>query len=287
MARKNQTQEAKQVNPTMGFLNLIPTQPEVNQQVQNTDVPEPEDKVQEDETAQQEDEWDLGDIIDKETFMKLNFPERYDSLDSKLASVSIIYGNIARKLNIRRLLIFGFLQNAKNIKKAGSLKKAIPLLKYNDSEEDIRKGLDYTMKWVGFYSYMYTELILKKTNPKQFIAANPFMDESLIWDFLELVKKENKVGYLPIDKFVLEIMGIDGDSKITVPGSVDTDNKKNIASMRNLLDIMERHLSNKLTPQDIAELKANIHNWEKDIEKLSVILNNLPDLDLEQTDSSK
>ena len=286
MARKNQTQEAKQVeqqvNPTIGFLNLIPTQPEVNQQIQ-TNVSEPEDNVQEAKTAQQEEEWDLGDIIDKETFMKLNFPERYDSLD--LPSVSIIYGNITRKLNIRRVLIFGFLQNAKNIKKAGSLKKAIPLLKYNDSEEDIRKGLDYTMKWVGFYSYMYTELILKKTKPKQIIAANPFMDEGLIWEFLELVKEENKVGYLPIDKFVLEMMDIDGDSKIVVPGSVDTDNKKNIASMRNLLDIMERHLSNKLTPQDIAELKANIHNWEKDIEKLSVILNNLPDL--EQTHSSK
>lgn len=285
MARKNQTQEAKQVNPTMGFLNLIPTQPEVNQQVQNTNVPEPEAKVQEAETTQREEEWDLGDIIDKETFMKLNFPERASHV-TKLASANIIYLNLTEKLDIVPSAIFSFLQKAKNIKKAGSFKKAM----FDESpyrSERIRRGLDHTMKWVGFYSYMYTELILKKTKPKQFIAANPFMNEDLVWEFLELVKEENKDGYLPIDKFVLEMMDIDSDSKIAVPGSVDTGSKKNIASMRNLLDIMERHLSNKLTPQDIAELKANIHNWEKDIEKLSVILNNLPDLDLEQTDSSK
>ena len=43
---------------------------------------------------------------------------------------------------------------------------------------------------------------------------------------------------------------------------------------------MERHLANKLTPQDITDLKENVKDWEKDIEKLSEMLNNLPALDL-------
>ena len=48
-----------------------------------------------------------------------------------------------------------------------------------------------------------------------------------------------------------------------------------IESMRNLLDIMERHLSNNLTPQDITDLKENVQDWEKNAEKLSEMIGNL------------
>ena len=50
--------------------------------------------------------------------------------------------------------------------------------------------------------------------------------------------------------------------------------------MRNLLDIIEKHLCDDLTPQNIADFKANMQDWEKDIEKLSALFNNLPALDL-------
>ncbi|RRK32251.1 hypothetical protein EBB54_13425 [Schaedlerella arabinosiphila] len=53
-----------------------------------------------------------------------------------------------------------------------------------------------------------------------------------------------------------------------------------IESMRNLLDIIEKHLCDDLTPQNIADFKANMQDWEKDIEKLSALFNNLPALDL-------
>ena len=64
-------------------------------------------------------------------------------------------------------------------------------------------------------------------------------------------------------------------------------NAKEIDNTRNLLNIMERHLSNKLTPQDIADLKENAQDWEKDIEKLSAMLEDLSALDLEQAVSGK
>lgn len=48
-----------------------------------------------------------------------------------------------------------------------------------------------------------------------------------------------------------------------------------IESMRKLLDIMERHLSNDLNLQDIADLKENMQDWEKNTEKLSEMINNL------------
>lgn len=48
-----------------------------------------------------------------------------------------------------------------------------------------------------------------------------------------------------------------------------------IENMRNLLDIMERHLENNLTPQDIADLKENVQDWEKNAEKLSEMIGNL------------
>lgn len=53
-----------------------------------------------------------------------------------------------------------------------------------------------------------------------------------------------------------------------------------IENMRKLLDIMERHLGNSLTPQDISELKENMQDWEKNIEKLSSMLNDLSTVDL-------
>lgn len=64
----------------------------------------------------------------------------------------------------------------------------------------------------------------------------------------------------------------------------DSSDRKSIEieSMRSLLDIMERHLSNNLTPQDITDLKENIQNWEKGIEKLSGMINKLSDFDLKE-----
>lgn len=53
-----------------------------------------------------------------------------------------------------------------------------------------------------------------------------------------------------------------------------------IENMRKMLDIMERHLCNNLTPQDIADLRENMQSWEKNIEKLSEMINNLSDFDL-------
>lgn len=60
-----------------------------------------------------------------------------------------------------------------------------------------------------------------------------------------------------------------GDRKIT-----------EIENIRKLLDIMEKHLCGNLTPQNIMDLKENMQDWEKDIEKLSALFNNLPALDL-------
>lgn len=48
-----------------------------------------------------------------------------------------------------------------------------------------------------------------------------------------------------------------------------------IENMRNLLDIMERHLCSNLTPQDITDLKENVQDWEKNAEKLSEMIGNL------------
>lgn len=57
----------------------------------------------------------------------------------------------------------------------------------------------------------------------------------------------------------------------------DSSDRKSIEieSMRNLLDIMERHLSHNLTPQDITDLKENVQDWEKNAEKLSEMIGNL------------
>ena len=94
---------------------------------------------------------------------------------------------------------------------------------------------------------------------------------SVIRAIINLIDEEQKAGFGRLDQFVIELIEEQGEQ-----------NTKEIDNMRNLLDIMNRHLSNKLTLQDIANLKENVKDWEKDIERLSEMLNNLPDLDLKQ-----
>ena len=91
----------------------------------------------------------------------------------------------------------------------------------------------------------------------------------------EIYKYKDKVYYENAKK--LRLKYIDKISKRD-----DRSGKKiaEIESMRNLLDIIEKHLCDDLTPQNIADFKANMKDWEKDIEKLSALFNNLPALDL-------
>lgn len=52
-----------------------------------------------------------------------------------------------------------------------------------------------------------------------------------------------------------------------------------IEKMRKLLDIMERHIRNELTSQDIMDLKENIKNWDENVIKISNMFSVLPAID--------
>lgn len=83
---------------------------------------------------------------------------------------------------------------------------------------------------------------------------------------------KDKVYYENAKKLRLKYIEESGTAK-----EDDSSDRKSmeIESMRNLLDIMERHLFNNLTPQDITDLKENVQDWEKNAEKLSEMIGNL------------
>ncbi len=269
--------------------------------------------------------WDFDDIIDRETFMKFDFPRRADYCiyrSSPTVAVDTIYLEMLRHLNMRGCgrYINYFLENANKIKETGTIKWVDAVTE--GTQDQIRKGMEYAFRWMSIYSIIFTEMICNKKNAKQIIRENVAIGTDIVTDFVNLIQKEQEIGYfLPISKCAISAMGYDIPSKkssadqemnlnnIFTPlidqalAKCKTDEEraiveakmenqgeqkmKEIDNMKNLLDIMKRHLSNKLTPQDIADLKANVKDWEKDIEKLSEMLNDLPDLDLEQVVSGK
>ncbi len=100
-----------------------------------------------------------------------------------------------------------------------------------------------------------------------------------VWRWIKETYEEckDKIYYEKAKKLRLKYIEENGTAKRD-----DRSSKKiaEIESMRNLLDIIEKHLCDNLTPQNIADFKANMKDWEKDIEKLSALFNNLPALDL-------
>ena len=132
------------------------------------------------------------------------------------------------------------------------------------------------LKWMGLYSTIYHEYVILKKEAYKVILENIIIGEDVIRTIINLIDEEQKAGFGRLDQFVIDLIEEQGEQ-----------NAKEIDNTRNLLNIMERHLSNKLTPQDIADLKENAQDWEKDIEKLSAMLEDLSALDLEQAVSGK
>ncbi len=226
---------------------------------------------------QKEPEWDLDGIIDKETFMNFDFPYRYEhESNTKGSRVSLLCTEAMLKVGINPTNVDDFLMSSSKIKKYASLGAALDGEKWesyyrNRLEEERKSGLRYMLKWMGLYSTIYHEYIILKKEANKVILENIIIGEDVIRAIINLIDEEQKAGFGRLDQFVIELIEEQGEQ-----------NTKEIDNMRNLLDIMNRHLSNKLTLQDIANLKENVKDWEKDIERLSEMLNNLPDLDLKQ-----
>ncbi|KAI4443597.1 hypothetical protein FMM80_24690 [Schaedlerella arabinosiphila] len=232
--------------------------------------------------AQKESEWDLDDIIDKETFMNFDFPYRYGHQSNTTGSrVSLLCTEAMTKVGIDPTNVDDFLMSSSKIKKYASLGAALGGEKWegyyrNRLEEERRSGLRYMLKWMGLYSTIYHEYVILKKEAYKVILENIIIGEDVIRTIINLIDEEQKAGFGRLDQFVIDLIEEQGEQ-----------NAKEIDNTRNLLNIMERHLSNKLTPQDIADLKENAQDWEKDIEKLSAMLEDLSALDLEQAVSGK
>lgn len=248
--------------------------------------------------AETKPEWELGYIIDRDTFMSIDFPKRADYCvggPPNAYEVDIALENLLDKLNMSSSNMFYFLQNCDKIRKTGSL-KWLPKMKtalIGSSRETVEAGLKDTLRWMGLYSVIYTAVVHDKKKTKQIIEENGIIGDEIVKDFVKLIKKEQKIGFLPISKCIIaemekqKLMNNKITEKIPEEQGEQNQNMKEIENMRNLLDIVEKHFCGELTPQNIAYLKENVKNWEKDIEKLSEMLNNLPNLDLEQEVSSK
>lgn len=267
----------------------------------------PEQKVDAKQETSNGPKWDLGDIIEKDIFMRLNFPQYCDDQKSRNLNISLIFYEACKLLDINDYWIDTFLINSSKIKKYG------PMTEFANNVSDIEaskdnsiKGLKHTLYWISVYSIVYTNYIMNKKSATE-IASMTNMSQAAIDSVIKLIDTEiEEKYYLPIDRCALDSMGVAPTfEKPQIPQGMDLGNVfapiidqafatcktdeeedkgeqkvKEIDNIRNLLDIMERHLANKLTPQDITDLKENVKDWEKDIEKLSEMLNNLPALDL-------
>lgn len=267
----------------------------------------PEQKVDAKQETSNEPKWDLGDIIEKDIFMRFNFPQYCVDQESRKLQISLIFYKTCELLNINDYWIDTFLINSSKIKKYGSMTEFANNVSDMEAKKDNSiKGLKHTLHWISVYSIVYTNYIMNKKSATE-IASMTNMSQAAVDVMIELIDAEiEEKYYLPIDKCALDSMGVAPTfEKPQIPQGMDLGNVfapiidqafatcktdeeedkgeqkvKEIDNIRNLLDIMERHLANKLTPQDITDLKENVKDWEKDIEKLSEMLNNLPALDL-------
>lgn len=267
----------------------------------------PEQKVDAKQETSNEPKWDLGDIIEKDIFMRFNFPQYCVDQESRKLQISLIFYEACELLDINDYWINTFLINSSKIKKYGSMTEfANNVSDIEASKDNSIKGLKHTLHWISVYSIVYTNYIMNKKSATE-IASMTNMSQATIDSVIKLIDTEiEEKYYLPIDRCALDSMGVAPTfEKPQIPQGMDLGNVfapiidqafatcktdeeedkgeqkvKEIDNIRNLLDIMERHLANKLTPQDITDLKENVKDWEKDIEKLSEMLNNLPALDL-------
>lgn len=267
----------------------------------------PEQKVDAKQETSNGPKWDLGDIIEKDIFMRFNFPQYCVDQESRKLQISLIFYKTCELLNINIYLINTFLINSSKIKKYGSMTEFANNVSDIEARKDNSiKGLKHTLYWISVYGIVYTNYIMNKKSATE-IASMTNMSQAVVDVMIELIDAEiDAKYYLPIDRCALDSMGVAPTfEKPQIPQGMDLGNVfapiidqafatcktdeeedkgeqkvKEIDNIRNLLDIMERHLANKLTPQDITDLKENVKDWEKDIEKLSEMLNNLPALDL-------
>lgn len=266
-----------------------------------------EQKVDAKQETSNEPKWDLGDIIEKDIFMRLNFPQHYWDFESGRQVVTPKFYKACKLLDIDYYLMDTFLYRADKIKKYGSMTEFANNVSEIVCSKDMSiEGLKHTLHWISVYSIVYTNYIMNKKSATE-IASMTNMSQAVVDSVIKLIDTEiEEKYYLPIDRCALDSMGVAPTfEKPQIPQGMDLGNVfapiidqafatcktdeeedkgeqkvKEIDNIRNLLDIMERHLANKLTPQDITDLKENVKDWEKDIEKLSEMLNNLPALDL-------
>ena len=197
----------------------MPDDPESQQQTQQAVTSETKNDTENKEKQEVTSgpEWDLGDIVDKETFMKLDFPEFYwdNSVEMREASnnfsdaVAITIGDVPG--------MFGMiLSNAPLIKKYGSLSVACikENLDHNDIPYLIKHGLVLFMKWMSVYSIIYNEYVLLNKKQNEILTNNGILGVNIISSVIKLIDSEIEAGkFMPIDKCIANAMGCNMPTK--------------------------------------------------------------------------
>ena len=190
MARKTNNQEAK------------------NQQVEQQ-TQTPEQKVDAKQETSNGPKWDLGDIIEKDIFMRLNFPQYCDDQKSRNLNISLIFYKTCELLDINIYLINTFLINSSKIKKYGSMTEFANNVSDMEAKKDNSiKGLKHALHWISVYSIVYTNYIMNKKSATE-IASMTNMSQAAVDSVIKLIDTEiEEKYYLPIDRCALDSMGV-------------------------------------------------------------------------------
>lgn len=214
--------------------------------------------------------WELEGIIPYEDFFKMNFPESTHCDNSEIEHLML---NTCEFLGVD-LSNFGDALGVSDKLKTKTLDEIV--------DNELKKGhiiLGFRdiVRWIYCYVIVYKDIHFGKS-VDDIIDGHPMLPVFALSTMIRLIKLEQDLKcYHPLDKMIVDMNSWYGWAD-------DSSNRRisEIENMRKLLDIMERHLCNKLTPQNIADLRENMQDWEKNIEKLSSMLNNLSPVDLKK-----
>lgn len=215
------------------------------------------------ENALVRENWELEGIIPYEDFIKMNFPESTHCDNTEIENLML---DTCEFLGID-LSNFGNALRVSNKLKTKTLDKIV--------DDELKKGhitLGFRdiVRWIYCYAIVYKDISSGKS-VDDIIEGHLMLPVFALSNMMRLIKLEQDLKcFHPLDKMIV-------DMNDWCEWSGDSSNNKipEIKNMRKLLDIMERHFSNNLTPKDITDLKENMQEWEKSTVNLSEMISNL------------